>query len=151
MDEQHERLKSNFSLAKTDHQILNTTCHLAESISFDEVALVTKDVNLRMKAKSIGLMAQDYTTDHVKDLAGIYQGRRVVENISGDLIEQLYQSPYEIASDQPQIDPLPLPNEYLVLRNGSKSALGVLDASCRTIRRIENRKRPFQSRLYHFL
>ena len=29
---------------------------------------VTKDMNLRMKAKAIGLMAEDYTTDHVPDM-----------------------------------------------------------------------------------
>ena len=36
--------------------------------------LVTKDVNLRMKAKAIGLLAQDYTTDHVRDVSKLYDG-----------------------------------------------------------------------------
>jgi len=67
----HEKVAFNYACNKPDHHILNTTFHLAVDNSSRDVILVTKDVNLRMKAKSIGLMAQDYTTDHVKDIAAL--------------------------------------------------------------------------------
>ena len=107
--------------------------------SFEKVVLVTKDVNLRMKAKSVGLMAQDYTSDHVKDIAELYKGRQIVENIPETIIDQLYHAPFEIdASVLPTVHPL-RPNEFLVMRNGSKSALSVFDSTTTKIRRIENR------------
>ncbi len=101
--------------------------------------LVTKDVNLRMKAKSIGLQAEDYTTDHVTDIEGLYTGRSVIENVSEDAIDLLYHSPYEVEAGRLDLESLPLSNEFLVMRNGSKSALAFFDANENKIKRIENR------------
>jgi PhoH-like ATPase len=135
----HDKLKLNFSLQKADHHILNTAYHIALRESFDRTVLVTKDVNLRMKAKSIGIKAEDYTSDHVKNIAEIYRGRRVLENLPTYLIEQLYQAPYETELPAELVSEPFLPNEYLILKNGSMSALGVFDPASQKIRRIENR------------
>jgi len=133
----HNKLAANFTSGKPDHRILNTAYLISKDHPDRCVILVTKDVNLRMKAKSVGLMAEDYTSDHVKDLSGIYQGSQVVENISEAVIDQLYTPPYELlASGGEPYDEL-LPNQYLVMRNGSKSALGRYIGSTRTIRRVE--------------
>lgn len=135
----HERLNDNFSMNKPDHFILNTVCHVSSERVDSQVILVTKDVNLRMKAKSIGLMAEDYTSDHVKDVAEIYRGKRVIENVSGSLIESLYRFPFELEACQIFLTTPPFLNEYMILRNGSKSALGVFDPMVRKIKRVENR------------
>jgi PhoH-like ATPase len=135
----HAKLADNFSRDKADHHILNTAFNVAGALSFETVVLVTKDVNLRMKAKSVGLMAQDYTSDHVKDIAELYNGRQILENIPETIIDQLYQVPFEIdAALLPTAQPL-RPNEFLVMRNGSKSALSVFDPASAKIRRIESR------------
>jgi len=34
-----------------------------------------------MKARAIGLSAEDYTTDRVRDLTALYKGHRVMENV----------------------------------------------------------------------
>jgi PhoH-like ATPase len=133
----HDTLKANFPPGKPDHHILNAAYHIACEHGFDRVFLVTKDVNLRMKAKSIGLMAQDYSTDRVQAPADIYKGTRVVENIPAAVIDQLYAKPFEMdAAGLDVADPL-LANEYLVMKNGSKSALGVFLPQTRSIRRID--------------
>ena len=133
----HDTLKANFPPGKPDHHILNAAYHIACEHDFDRVFLVTKDVNLRMKAKSIGLMAQDYSTDRVQAPADIYKGTRVVENIPATIIDQLYAKPFEMdAAGLDVADPL-LANEYLVMKNGSKSALGVFLPQTRSIRRID--------------
>ena len=133
----HDTLKANFPPGKPDHHILNAAYHIACEHDFDRVFLVTKDVNLRMKAKSIGLMAQDYSTDRVQAPADIYKGTRVVENIPAAIIDQLYAKPFEMdAAGLDVADPL-LANEYLVMKNGSKSALGVFLPQTRSIRRID--------------
>lgn len=50
-----------------DHRILATTHWFMEQNPARQVVLVTKDANLRMKAKALGIMAQDYLTDKVDD------------------------------------------------------------------------------------
>lgn len=135
----HEKLRNNFSPAKSDHQILNTAYHIAEKNSFDRTVLVTKDVNLRMKAKSIGLKAEDYTSDHVKNISEIYKGRRIIENLPGYVIEQLYQYPFETDLPEDIFNGQLLPNEYFILKNGSMSALGVFDVDTGRIKRVESK------------
>jgi PhoH-like ATPase len=133
----HEKVAFNYACNKPDHHILNTTYHLAVDNASRHVILVTKDVNLRMKAKSIGLMAQDYTTDHVKDISTLYAGRRIEENIIEESIDRMYAEPYQIEmSELPLAKPL-LPNEYLIMRNEKKSALATFDPFTRSIKRVD--------------
>jgi PhoH-like ATPase len=133
----HRDLLLNFSAEKPDHHILNTTYHLVRENRGREVILVTKDVNLRMKAKSIGLLAQDYTRDHVKDVSSLYRGHRIQENIAGEVIDRMYSdSPPVAASDVP-IERELLPNEYLIMRNGKKSALATREGDTKFLRRVD--------------
>jgi PhoH-like ATPase len=133
----HEDLAMNFSPSNPDHHVLNIAYLLVKGGSGREVILVSKDVNLRLKAKSVGLVAQDYTTDHVKDISELYTGRRIVEDFPGEMIGKLYESPGEIETEGLfAADPL-CPNEFVILRNGKKSALGAADASVQRIRHVD--------------
>ncbi len=137
--ELHPDLAEHFpAAAKPDHQILNIVYHLAKEDNCRTFILVTKDVNLRMKAKAVGLMAEDYTSDHVKDIRALYKGCRLIENVESDLIEELYCSGEVMASFKlKQKKPL-LSNEYIILRNGKKSALCTFqsrDDSIRIVRK----------------
>ncbi|MCX5894380.1 MAG: PhoH family protein [Proteobacteria bacterium] len=133
----HEDIAFNYSSNKLDHHILNTAYHLAIENPARKVILVSKDVNLRMKAKSIGLMAQDYTTDHVKDISMLYAGRRIEESVPEELIDRMYTEPYQIdVSALPLVKPL-LPNEYIIMRNAKKSALATFDPFSQVIKRVD--------------
>ncbi|HEX9975418.1 MAG TPA: PIN domain-containing protein [bacterium] len=121
----HDDLVFNFSTNHPDHRILNTAYHVAMKNSRTQVILVSKDVNLRMKAKSIGLMAQDYITDHVKDVSALYRGHRILENVREDLIDQMYKAPYEINVSELQLEQPLSANESVIMRDGKKSALGI--------------------------
>ncbi|MDZ7332400.1 MAG: PhoH family protein [candidate division KSB1 bacterium] len=133
----HEELAFNFSPNKPDHHILNTAFLLAKSEPRRPLILVSKDVNLRMKAKAIGLMAQDYTSDHVRDISQLYKGRRIVENVPEQLIDQMYRSPFEVEVSGIPLDSPLVPNENLILRDGKKSALGYFDPHSQTIKRVD--------------
>ncbi len=135
----HPDLRLNFSAQKPDHHVLNICYHIYKDNPAKQVILVSKDVNLRMKAKSVNLMAQDYTSDHVKDITALYEGLRVEEHISTGLIDQLYREPFEIDALELSLETGLMPNEYLILKNGRKSALGVYDPSTNKIRRIDKR------------
>ena len=132
----HKDLTLNFSMDKPDHHVLNTAYQMARKYPSRQVILVSKDVNLRMKAKSAGLRAQDYKSDQVKDLSTLYKGHRVVEDLPKELIGHLFQTPGELAAGELAVDLGLIPNEYLILRNGRTSALGVYRAEEKKISRI---------------
>ena len=50
-----------------DHRILATAMWVRDNNPGTFVALITKDVNLRMKAKAVGMNVQDYLTDKVEE------------------------------------------------------------------------------------
>lgn len=133
----HPDLKNNFSLQKTDHHILNTAYQLSKQKPGTQIILVTKDINLRMKAKSVGLMSQDYTSDHVRDINTLYTGKRNVEDIPKEMIDRMYQEPYEIDISELKFDPSVLPNEFLIMRNNKKSALARYYPANQTLHRVD--------------
>ena len=133
----HVDLLANFPPSKPDHRILNTAYHLVKKHPNRQVILVTKDVNLRMKAKSIGLTAQDYTTDHVKNPTALYAGHRFETDIPEDVIDRLYREPYAVDVTDFHFKNPPEANEFIVLRNGKKSALATIDATGTTVKKVD--------------
>lgn len=135
----HADLDGLFSPSKPDHQILNVALHLKTKSPDHQVILVSKDVNLRMKAKSVGLRSQDYRNDQVTDINTLYTGRREVTDVDSDLIEALYQVPFEISADELELDPPLVANENLILKNHRKSALATYDPHTHTLKRVDKR------------
>lgn len=119
----HPDLKFNFNSDKPDHKILNTAYCLAKSDIPNQVVLVSKDVNLRMKAKSIGLQCMDYIKDHVPDVSELYSGHRTLE-VEMEVIEKLYSTGGVLESDLGLNTSLQ-PNEYIELTCGESTALSV--------------------------
>ncbi len=133
----HPDLELNFSRNKPDHHILNIAYSLLHENSKRLVVLVTKDVNLRLKAKSVGIMSQDYKNDHVKDISDMYTGRRLIENVDNDLIQQLYSGTGEIPESALESESKIVPNEFFILRNEKKSALATYDPFNLVIKQID--------------
>ena len=131
------KLARSFPENKPDHRILNIAFKIAKEDKKRQVTLVSKDVNLRMKAISLGLIAEDYKNDHVKDLGALYKGHRCIEEVSDSLIEQLFTDGNAFHVDELDKELDIQPNEFLVLRNEKRSGLGFHDATNGTIRRID--------------
>lgn len=141
--ELHAVIKKAFTEISKDIRILNIAYRKAVGFGekgFKQVVLVTKDVNLRLRAKAVGLMSQDHTPDdRTKSVENLYSGKAVIEGVSEDAIDLLYHAPYEVeASRLPEIGNL-LANQFLIMRNGSKSALGFFDENTYKVRRIESK------------
>lgn len=137
-EELHEDLKKTFhSPDLKDHRILNTAYCLNQEFSEKEVILVTKDVNLRMKAKSLNIPAQDYKSDQVTDVQSLYDGLRQEHTQSGSLIDRVYEESGGVPASEYSFGEDMRPNEYLILRNGTHSVLGKYNAGHHKICRVE--------------
>ncbi len=83
MPESHSSLLRDGSFA--DNEILSTALALQSADQSRRVILVSKDINLRIKAAILGVPAEDYYNDRaLDDLALLYRGLR---NDSADLWE----------------------------------------------------------------
>lgn len=123
-----------------DHRILSTACDLHKKArGRQSVVLVTKDVNLRMKAKALQIQAEDYTTDRISSIEALYSGKETIEEIDNDLLTGLYQPPFEVPVEKllatNKVDLVP--NKYLILRNQNRSVLASYDADTGNLRKVE--------------
>ncbi|HPS05241.1 MAG TPA: PhoH family protein [Tenuifilaceae bacterium] len=125
----------SFAEATPDHRILAITYHLASVNSDRPVILVTKDINLRMKAKSLGIVAQDYLTDKVQDIDSLKKEIEVVDGVDDELIQKLYDNPSELSIDQLKVKPYA--NQYLILKGNKSSALAHFDKATNMLNRVE--------------
>lgn len=78
-----------FGSEKTDHRILNAALVLQEENPDKKVVLVSKDICLRLKAKSLNLHAEDYETGKIKNVDELYTGKTILSKVSDKLITQL--------------------------------------------------------------
>jgi PhoH-like ATPase len=73
----HFELPDVLPTVKGDNQIIAVVMHLAQRHAGREVILVSKDINMRIKARALGLEAQDYYNDKVlEDSDLLYTGAR---------------------------------------------------------------------------
>lgn len=130
------RLMESFPEHVPDHRILAIADYLHNKYKSQQVLLVTKDINLRMKAKSLGIHSQDYQNDKVVDIEAIHREAMVLENMDVKLISKLYDSPEGIPFNEFGFDFDPTPNQYFIMKNGSQSALTHYDAEAECINRV---------------
>jgi len=136
----HPELGSLSTEDTPDHRILNVAMWLKEDNKGTELIIVSKDTNLRMKAKSLGIPAQDYTTDKVESVEKIYTGVRIIEDMETEFIDALYNSNNGVAL----VDTIDIndanPNENFILRNNHKSALAIYDSKEKQLLRVSKQQ-----------
>ncbi|OFZ86504.1 MAG: phosphate starvation-inducible protein PhoH, partial [Betaproteobacteria bacterium RIFCSPLOWO2_02_FULL_62_79] len=72
-------LPARLASGKADNQIIGVVKHLQEIHAKREVILVSKDINMRIKARALGLAAEDYFNDKVlEDTDLLYSGTRAL-------------------------------------------------------------------------
>jgi PhoH-like ATPase len=70
-------LPPSLANGKADNQIIAVVMHLRNTHSKRSVILVSKDINMRIKARALGIAAEDYTNDKVlEDTELLYSGMR---------------------------------------------------------------------------
>jgi PhoH-like ATPase len=136
----HSSVDANkvFNEVKADHRILNAALQLQKEEKNKRVILVSKDVNLRLKAKSLGLHAEDYTTGKVQNISSLYSGKTVIEDVDANVINLLYEKGY--CPPQELLGKLsPSKNHYYIFKSGKKSALAYYNSFNEMIEHVEKR------------
>jgi PhoH-like ATPase len=131
-----EEMLESFQEKTPDHRILSIALHIKKEFPKRYCALVTKDINLRMKAKSLGIQAEDYETDKVKNIDILEKGVQVYEDFPVEVIEALYERKAIPRKDFPMKEELPA-NQYFVLKNDSHSVLAHYNPFEEMIIRVE--------------
>lgn len=111
-----------FDDRKADHRILNTALYTAETNPGRKVILVTKDINLRIKAKSLSLLSEDYETGKIKTIDELYTGNATDVKATNEQIASIYNKGTCDAKSILKKGGT-LANQYFVLKNGSQSVL----------------------------
>lgn len=124
-----------FGEKKADHKILNSAIYTAETNPTKKVVLVTKDINLRIKAKSMNIHAEDYTTGKILTIDELYTGRSEMDKVPTATINAIYEKGSAPAKDLMKRE-TPLANHYYVLKNGSASVLARFDQTNKSLQRV---------------
>lgn len=125
-----------FHDSKPDHYILNTALTLKQECPDKNIILVSKDINLRLKAKSLNINAEDYLTGKVKDTENLFTGKQCFYNIDDEVINELYRTGVCLPEDigLSNLDS----NQYLILKSQKNgSALGYFNMLTQKIERID--------------
>src|SRR6201985_933852 len=109
-----------FGSDKTDHRILNAALGLQEEHPHKKIILVSKDICLRLKAKSLNLHSEDYETGKIKNLDELYTGKTELNGITDKQISQFNKQ--EIVPLESLDIPSPAGNHFFIL-NGKKSTV----------------------------
>ena len=117
----NKRVKEAFREDKPDHRILSAAIEVAEQHKNMRTILVTKDINLRMKARALGIETEDYTNDKVKSDDLFENEHRTITGIAPDIIDAIYSSKKGIPVEQ--IGVKLRTNECFVLDSGNSSVL----------------------------
>lgn len=122
----NDEIKEIFKDDTPDHRILSTAIDIRKKYKDKrQIVLVTKDVNLRMKAKAIGIPAEDYTTDRISNIEELYSGKEVIDGFDDVMISRLYEPPFEIPVKTAfkKFKTELVPNKYYIIRNANHSVL----------------------------
>ena len=80
-----------FGEEKNDHKILNAALYLKQHEKDRKVILVSNDINLRLKAKSLDILAEDYETGKIKNIVELENtGKYLLEDLDPLAINTLY-------------------------------------------------------------
>jgi len=135
-----KEIQDVFREDNTDHRVLSVA-YAANKVSNgkERIVLVSKDVNLRMKAKALGIPAEDYSTDRVSNVEELYSGKTIIEDFDDDILQKFFQSPFEVPAKQivKRLKSEIVPNKYFIMRNSSRSVLSCLDQEQEKFKRID--------------
>jgi PhoH-like ATPase len=114
---------------QVDNQIISLALSLTNSKN-NNVVLITKDINFRVKCDSLGIISEDYHKDKIiKSESEFYKGYSEIEVESSDIIDRLYAgNDFEgrkiVELVEEELGRKPYQNEFLSIKCGKQTFLG---------------------------
>ena len=133
-----DEMKASFREDIPDHRILAIAEYIFKAYPQRKTIFVSKDINLRMKAKSLGIPAEDYKTDQVTDENVLDKTLRTLNNFDDNLIAQLYERG-TLELEKLNLEFKPDANECLILKGNNSSVLARYDAENNPIMKVEKK------------
>jgi len=133
-------MEESFEEKIADHRILAIADYTRNKNPDKQVILVTKDINLRIKAKALGLTAEDYRAGQVANIENIYEGPTVVESINDETISKLYNAPEGVPIEEFDLGIDPKANQYMILKGANSSALAIFDIRTSALHVVQKQK-----------
>ncbi|MCQ2350598.1 MAG: PhoH family protein [Paludibacteraceae bacterium] len=138
--EPSERVQKAFIEKIPDNRILAFTDYLATKDKKHKTILVTKDINLRMKARAIEIPAEDYFNDKITSKDIFEKAHEVYEGIDGAIIDRMYSTaagvPLSCFAFQKDI----IPNQYFVLKSERNSIMSRYNPSYGTVVKVSKER-----------
>lgn len=135
-----KRVRDAFKERKPDHDILEVADWLMEKDKKTPAILVTKDVNLRMKARSLGIPCEDYITDKVVNADIFEKSNEVFEGIDPVLIDRIYSSKEGLDISEFDFKSIIKPNECFILKSDRSSVLARYNPFTHCIQKVNKGK-----------
>jgi len=122
---------------KNDNKIINAAISLQNEEKNHTVILVTKDINLRLKSKAIGLLSEDYETGKVINIKKFAEGLPVIDDIDAQIIQNIYQKNF--IKENGILGNLKITNGYYVLNNCTNSVLARYNGVTDKIEKVDKK------------
>ena len=117
-----KEMQLSFSEPIPDHKILAVAVWEKATYPEKNVILVSQDINLRMKSRALGIEAQDYKTGKVENAERLFQGVRLIEEPTGEIVSKIYRDgSIDLAESGIQAELSP--NEYFLLGDEKTNAM----------------------------
>lgn len=135
-----KKVQDSFPHQTADNYILATTNHIRLKHPDMPTILVSKDVNLRMKARAIELQAEDYISDKVSTIDLFASDHETITTQNPDVIERIYSSEEGVLAKEIEVGLTLRPNEYFILQSDRNSVLARFNPFTRRIQKVKKTK-----------
>ena len=133
-------LPDDLDLEDPDNQIIATALSEMEEIKNRKIIVVSRDINMRVKCDSLGIMTEDYQAEQVvENLEGLYTGR--AEHLVDEPIIDAFYDGGDVFLGKGEISLFP--NQFVMLisnSNDKKAALAQFINYNTPLRKVENKK-----------
>jgi PhoH-like ATPase len=136
-DKYQEKIALSFPERTPDHRILSCAMSVAEKHPAMRTILVTKDINLRMKARSLGIETEDYITDKVVDVDLFEKAQETYDHIPADIIDKIYSVAEGVAPEELGLKTILKPNDCFILKSMRNTVLARYNPVTNKVKKVE--------------
>ena len=138
--EMSKKIADAFMERTPDHRILATTEAVQDEHPNMKTTLVTKDINLRMKARAVGLLTEDYFNDKITNKDIFDREQETFEGIDGEIIDRMYSTAAGVSADVLPFKKDLLPNQYFILKSERNSIMARYDQELDCVVKVQKER-----------